>query len=106
MITTTAIGLTGDHGAPAVSVIIPAYRAARFIGAALDSVLAQSFTGYEVIVINDGSPDTDDSWAGDSLAEQMDFLQSDPKVDLVYADALIVGDTPLSGRTFMETAPS
>jgi glycosyltransferase involved in cell wall biosynthesis len=45
-------------GVPAVSVIIPAYNAAAHIGAALDSVFAQTFTDYEVLVINDGSPDT------------------------------------------------
>ncbi len=43
---------------PAVSVVIPAYRAAAYIGEALDSVLAQTFTDYEIIVVNDGSPDT------------------------------------------------
>lgn len=41
-----------------VSVIVPAYRAAQWIGQALDSVLAQSFSDYEIIVVNDGSPDT------------------------------------------------
>lgn len=44
---------------PLVSVIIPAYNVAEFIGEALDSVLAQTFTDYEIIVINDGSPDTE-----------------------------------------------
>jgi len=39
-------------------VIIPAYDVAEFIGDALDSVFAQTLTDYEVIVINDGSPDT------------------------------------------------
>jgi len=43
---------------PTVSVIIPAYKVARFISEALDSVFAQRFTDFEVIVINDGSPDT------------------------------------------------
>ncbi|HEY8225738.1 MAG TPA: glycosyltransferase family A protein [Pyrinomonadaceae bacterium] len=42
---------------PTVSVIIPAYKVACFIGDALDSVFAQTFTDFEVIVINDGSPD-------------------------------------------------
>lgn len=42
---------------PTVSVIIPAYGHAEFILQTLDSVLAQSFLDYEVIVINDGSPD-------------------------------------------------
>jgi glycosyltransferase involved in cell wall biosynthesis len=43
---------------PLVSVIIPAYNTAGYIGEALDSVFAQTFTNYEVIVVNDGSPDT------------------------------------------------
>lgn len=47
-----------DTKAPAVSVVIPAYNVAPFIGEALDSVMAQTFTDFETIVINDGSPDT------------------------------------------------
>ena len=43
---------------PTVSVIIPAYKVAPFIRETLDSVFAQSFTDFEVIVINDDSPDT------------------------------------------------
>ena len=43
---------------PLISVIIPAYKLAPYIGETLASVFAQTFTDYEVIVINDGSPDT------------------------------------------------
>lgn len=53
----SAGGANGDQ-APAVSVIIPAYQVAPFINETLDSVFAQTFSDYEVIVINDGSPDT------------------------------------------------
>src|SRR5262249_22113459 len=45
-------------GRPAVSVIIPAYRASADIAVALDSVFAQTFPHHETIVVNDGSPDT------------------------------------------------
>ena len=41
-----------------VSVIIPAYATAPFIAKALDSVLGQTFADYEIILINDGSPDS------------------------------------------------
>ncbi len=44
---------------PRVSVVIPAYNAAATIGEALDSVLAQKFREHEIIVVNDGSPDTE-----------------------------------------------
>jgi glycosyltransferase involved in cell wall biosynthesis len=43
---------------PLISVIIPAYNIAPYIGETLSSVFAQTFADYEVIVINDGSPDT------------------------------------------------
>ncbi len=47
-----------DASGPRVSVIIPAYRVTEYIKETLDSVLAQSFTDYEIIVVNDGCPDT------------------------------------------------
>src|SRR5207248_9916219 len=42
---------------PRVSVIVPAYNAARFIGAAVSSAVAQTFADLEVIVVDDGSRD-------------------------------------------------
>lgn len=132
---------------PTVSVIIPAYNVAQYIAETLDSVFAQTFSGFEVIVINDGSPDTDeferviepyrericyikqenggassarnaglrvakgefiafldadDLWLAEYLEAQVQFIQ-EQNCDLVCADALITGESPDAGKTYMET---
>ncbi|HEV2763386.1 MAG TPA: glycosyltransferase family A protein [Pyrinomonadaceae bacterium] len=139
------------NATPAVSVVIPAYNAAAHVGEAVASVRAQTFQDFELIVVNDGSPDTpaleralapygeglvylkqenagpsaarnagvrrargrfvafldsDDAWEPAYLAEQLKAFEEDPALDLVYADALIVGDTALAGKTFMQCHPS
>lgn len=43
---------------PRISVIIPTYNRARFLGRAIESVMAQSYRDFEVIVIDDGSTDS------------------------------------------------
>ena len=46
---------------PAISVILPVYNAEAYVREAVESILGQSFTDFELIAINDGS--TDDSGA-------------------------------------------
>ena len=134
---------------PLISVIIPAYNVSEFIGETLDSVFSQTLQNFEVIVINDGSPDTrelervlqsfpaklnyikqenqgaaaarnagllaargdlvafldaDDLWLPSFLEKQLELLKSN-NADLVFADALLFGDSPLAGRTFMQVEP-
>ena len=42
---------------PAISIIIPMYNVEKYIGECLDSILAQTFTDYEVIAVDDCSSD-------------------------------------------------
>src|SRR5687768_13613622 len=42
---------------PAVTVLMPVYNAERFVAQTVDTVLAQTFTDFEFLVINDGSTD-------------------------------------------------
>jgi glycosyltransferase involved in cell wall biosynthesis len=42
---------------PEITVLMPAYNAAKYISAAIISVLKQSFSNFELLIINDGSSD-------------------------------------------------
>ena len=42
---------------PQVSVVIPAYNSELFLKQTINSVLAQTFTGWELLVVDDGSKD-------------------------------------------------
>ena len=59
---------------PKVSVVIPAYNQARFLGEAIRSVLNQSYENIEVLVVNDASPD-------DTSQVVRNF--NDPRVNLI-----------------------
>ncbi len=59
---------------PLVSVIIPAYNQAEFVGETIQSVLDQTYSNFEVIVVNDASPDHTSE-----VVKQYD----DPRVKLV-----------------------
>ncbi len=42
---------------PVISVIVPVYRVEQYINRCVDSILAQTLTDFELILIDDGSPD-------------------------------------------------
>lgn len=60
---------------PLVSIIVPAYNCGNYLPETLDSVLAQTYTNWEVIIINDGSTD-------DTVAVLSPFL-NDSRITLV-----------------------
>ena len=42
---------------PQISIIVPVYKAEQFLSRCVDSVLAQTISGWELILVDDGSPD-------------------------------------------------
>jgi glycosyltransferase involved in cell wall biosynthesis len=75
-----------------VSVVIPAYNADRFIAATLDSVLAQTFTAFEVIVVNDGSTDQ-------TQAIVESYVERDDRIRLINQPNQGISATRQRGQT-------
>jgi glycosyltransferase involved in cell wall biosynthesis len=46
-----------NRKSPCISVLMPVYNAGNYIGEAIESVLQQTFTDFEFIIVNDGSTD-------------------------------------------------
>ncbi|MCB8879723.1 glycosyltransferase [Acidisoma cellulosilytica] len=64
------------QSSPAVAIILPTFNRANFIGEAIESVQAQSFRNWELIIVDDGSTDGTDNavW----------YYLSDPRIRLVH----------------------
>ena len=62
---------------PLVSVCIPAYRCAAHIGATIDSVLAQTFSDFELVIIDDASPDRTAEVVASYSDRRIRFLRND-----------------------------
>ena len=45
------------ESSPIVTVLMPVYNAEKYLAEAINSILNQTFTNYELLIINDGSTD-------------------------------------------------
>lgn len=61
---------------PTISVLLPVYNGEKYLAEAIDSILAQTFTDFELIVINDGSTDG-------TLANLQHYQTIDTRIRLV-----------------------
>jgi teichuronic acid biosynthesis glycosyltransferase TuaG len=71
-----AMDLPNPDVSPRVSIITPAYNAARFLADTIDSVRAQTVQDWELIVVDDGSTDA-------TVAIVQRYAEADPRIRLL-----------------------
>lgn len=64
---------------PEISVIVPVYKVEPYIHKCVDSILAQTFTDYELILVDDGSPDI----CGNICDE---YAQKDARIHVIHKE--------------------
>jgi glycosyltransferase involved in cell wall biosynthesis len=64
---------------PKISVIVPVYKAEKYIHRCIDSILKQTFTDFEVLLIDDGSPDKSGEICND-------YAQKDSRVRVFHKE--------------------
>lgn len=69
---------------PAITVLMPAYNAAKYIAEAINSVLSQTFTDFELLILDDGSTD-------DTVTQIKKF--NDPRIRLIECEHAGVSPT-------------
>ena len=62
---------------PKVSIIVPVYKAEQYLHRCVDSILSQSFTDWELILVDDGSPDS-------SGAICDEYAQKDARIQVIH----------------------
>ena len=78
-------GQTAAMGAPAVSVLIIVHNRAGTIGAAVRSVLAQSFADLELVVVDDGSTDNTAEVVGSFTDPRLRLVRTSPNQGIPLA---------------------
>ena len=68
-----------EHTAPLFSVVVPAYNSAKFISKCVDSVLGQTYSDFELLLIDDGSTD-------ETLSVCTSYAERDSRVRVLHKE--------------------
>ncbi len=64
---------------PKISVIVPVYNVEKYLARCIDSLLAQSFTDYELILVDDGATDSSGKICDD-------YAEKDPRIRVIHKE--------------------
>ena len=58
-----------------LSIIVPVYKVEEYLGECVDSLLSQTIDDYEIILVDDGSPDNSGKIADEYAAVNPDMIR-------------------------------
>lgn len=68
---------------PLVSIILPVYNSEQFIKKTIDSILSQTYTNYELLIINDGSKDSSASIINEFTDDRIKYFYFETNKGLI-----------------------
>ena len=69
---------------PKISVVMPVYNGAAFLSEAIESILKQSFSDFELIIVNDGSSDNSESVINGFSDERIVYVKNETNKGLIF----------------------
>ena len=74
-----------DHSNPLISIILPVYNAQDYLYEAINSIISQTFTNFELLAINDGSTDGSINILKSFQDKRIRILNNDSNLGLIYS---------------------
>ena len=82
---------------PALSIVVPVYNVEKYLHRCLDSILAQTFSNYELILVDDGSTDS-----SPSICDA--YAAADPRIKVIHKENMGLSSARNAGLE-VSTAP-
>ena len=70
------------ESSPIVTVLMPVYNAKKYLAEAINSILNQTFTNYELLIINDGSTDKSEEIILKYSDKRIRYIKNDKNIRL------------------------
>ena len=77
-----------------ISIIMPVYKVGEYVGKAIESILAQTFTEFEFLIVDDGTPDR-----SGEICDQ--YAKKDQRIQVIHKEN---GGAPSARNTAIDIA--
>lgn len=88
---------------PKISVLMPVYNAQDYLSEAIDSILSQTFSDWELIIINDGSTDNSENIINSYNDNRIRYFKNPTNMGLIYTRSLMIEKASAEYLSFLDS---